>query len=498
MLKVSQQDFIRTAHRVYGKSIRQIAKETGHSRNTIRKMLKGEYEHYKVRNNQVYPALGNYVEIIEKWLKDDLQNPRKQRHTARRVYNRLVNEHGFTGAESTVRTHVRKARMKISGSDDRAFIPLCPPIGQEAEIDWGTASAFIANNKTVIKFFCMRAKYSGKHFVRCYPCERQGALFDAHIHAFEFFGGIFPVLIYDNMTTAVRKVLLGKDRQLQESFEKFKAFYNFEARFCNVAQGHEKGGVEGMVGYSRRNYMVPIPHAESLAKLNEKILQECLNYGSHRISGKDRSVNEDFENEKGFLIALPPHRYSNIRTFSGKADKYATVIIDRNRYSVPTRYAGLKVSIVLSFEQVKIYCLKKLAASHKRVFGCGKWQLNPHHYLKLIQKRPLSFASARPIKKWRAMWPDSHESLLKHFCIKQGQNSGIKDFLSVLMMYKEYTDAEMEAAIEKAVESGVSTHHGVKHILFSAKPEESFTPLEGWPAVSDPDLSTYDQLGGAI
>ncbi len=96
------------------------------------------------------------------------------------------------------------------------------------------------------------------------------------------------------------------------------------------------------------------------------------------------------------------------------------------------------------------------------------------------------------------MWPDSHKSLLKHFCIKQGQNSGIKDFLSVLMMYKEYTDAEMEAAIEKAVESGVSTHHGVKHILFSAKPEESFTPLEGWPAVSDPDLSTYDQLGGAI
>ncbi|MDM8515603.1 IS21 family transposase [Desulfobacterales bacterium HSG16] len=495
---MSQQDFIRTAHRVYGKSIRQLAKETGHSRNTIRKMLKGEYESYKIRNNQVYPVLGKYVEIIEKWLKSDLQNPRKQRHTARRVYNRLVNEHGFTGAESTVRVHVRKVRMKISRSDDKAFIPLCPPIGQEAEIDWGTASAVIDNKKATIKFFCMRSKYSGKHFVRCYPCERQEALCDAHIHAFEFFGGIFPVLIYDNMTTAVRKVLLGKDRQLQESFEKFKAFYNFEARFCNVGQGHEKGGVEGLVGYSRRNYMVPIPHAESFAKLNEKILQECLNYGSHRISGKKRSVSEDFENEKEFLIALPPYRFSNIRTFNGKADKYATVIVDRNRYSVPTRYAGMAVNIVLSFEQVKIYCFKKLAASHMRVFGCSKWQINPHHYLKLIQKRPLSFDSARPIKEWREKWPDSHESLLKHFCIKQGQNSGIKDFLSVLMMYGEHTAPEMEAAIEKAVESGVSTHHGVKHILFPAKPEESFAPLEGWPLVSDPDVSTYDRLGGEI
>ncbi len=411
MLTVSQQDFIRTAHRVYGKSIRQLNNETGHSRNTIKKMLKEEYERYKSRKNQVFPALGDHLETIEKWLKDDLKNPRKQRHTARRVYNRLVKEHGFTGAESTVRAHVRKAKMNLSGYDGKAFIPLCPNMGQEAEIDWGTASAVIGKDVTRIKFFCMRSKYSGKHFVRCYPCERQEALFDAHIHAFEFFGGIFPVLIYDNMTTAVRKVMLGKDRQLQESFAKFKAYYNFEARFCNVGQGHEKGGVEGLVGFSRRNYMVPIPHVESMAELNEKILRECMNYGDHIISGKERSVTENFENEKEFLIALPSHLYSNIRKFDGKADKYATVIVDKNRYSVPPRHAGVKVSIVLSLEQVKIYCFKKIVASHIRVFGSNKWQLDPVHYLELIKKRPLSFDSARPIKEWREKWPESHESL---------------------------------------------------------------------------------------
>ncbi len=498
MLTVSQQDFVRTANRVYGKSIRQIMKETGHSRNTIRKMLKGEYEKYKVRDNQIYPALGNYVGIIEKWLRDDLKNPRKQRHTARRVYNRLVNEHGFTGAESTVRAHVRKAKMMISGCDNKAFIPLCPKVGKEAEIDWGTASAMIDNDLTRIKFFCIRSKYSGKHFVRCYTCERQEALFDAHIHAFDFFEGIFPVLIYDNMTTVVKKVLQGKDRQLQESYAKFKAYYNFEARFCNVAQGHEKGGVEGLVGFSRRNYMVPIPNAESIAKLNEKILQECINYGNHIISGKERSVNEDFENEKEFLIALPHHCYSNIRKLDGKVDKYSTVTFDRNRYSVPTRYAGLKASMVLSLDQVKVYCFRNLVASHIRVFGCNKWQLNPDHYLELIQKRPLSFDSARPINEWRAKWSDSHESLLKHFCMKQGQNRGIKDFISVLMMYRDYTEPEMEAAIAQAVESGISTQDGIKHILISAKHEESFSPLEGWPPVSQPDLTNYDRLGGEV
>ncbi|MCP4158254.1 MAG: hypothetical protein GY757_61715 [bacterium] len=292
--------------------------------------------------------------------------------------------------------------------------------------------------------------------------------------------------------------MLGKDRQLQESFARFKAYYNFEARFCNVGQGHEKGGVEGLVGFSWRNYMVPIPHVESMAELNEKILQECINYGSHIISGKEQSVNDDFENEKAFLIALPSHPYSNVRNFNGKADKYATVIVDKNRYSVPTRYAGVKVSIVLSLERVKIYCFKSLVASHKRVFGCNKWQLDPDHYLELIQKRPLSFGSARPIKEWREKWPESHESLLKHFCKKQGQNRGIKDFVSVLMMYRDYTVPEMGAAIEQAVETGVSMGHGVKHILFSARHEESFAPLEGWPTVSQPDLSNYDRLGGAL
>jgi transposase len=195
MLKVDQYGYIRTAHRVYGKKIRQLARETGHSKNTIKKVLRGEYSGYTQRSKQPYPVLGPYLEIIDKWLTDDKGQPRKQRHTAARVYRRLKKEHGFTGGETTVRKYVKEAKLRYGLSGQQAYIPSEPTIGGEAEMDWGNCHAVIAGEAARLKFFCMRSKYSGKHFVRCYPCERQQALFDGHIRAFSFFGGVFPVLI---------------------------------------------------------------------------------------------------------------------------------------------------------------------------------------------------------------------------------------------------------------------------------------------------------------
>lgn len=163
------------------------------------------------------------------------------------------------------------------------------------------------------------------------------------MRTFAFFGGVFPVLIYDNLTTAVRKVLRGKDRVEQEGFCKFKAYHSFEARFCNPDNGHEKGGVEGLVGLARRNYMVPVPEAESLEGLNEKVLRQCFAYGNHRMGGRDRKVNELYEDEKEYLLAIPEQAFSNVKIIDGRADKYATLIVDKNRYSVPSRYADFRV-----------------------------------------------------------------------------------------------------------------------------------------------------------
>jgi transposase len=292
MLTVDQYSYIRTAHRVYGKKIKQIARETGHSKNTIKKALRAEYSGYKPRLKQPYPMLGGYLKIIDQWLEEDKQRPAKQRHTAVRIYHRLKAEHDFQGAETTVRRYVREAKLRLGVGSRQVFIPSDPQAGIEAEVDWGRCHAILGGVQTVLKLFCMRSKYSGKHFVRCYPCERQQALFDGHIHAFSFYGGVFPVLIYDNLTTAVQKILTGKKRVLQEFYDKFRGYYNFSPRFCNRGQAHEKGGVEGLVGYCRRNYMVPVPEAESLEALNEKLLADCLSYGDHRIAGREQSVNE--------------------------------------------------------------------------------------------------------------------------------------------------------------------------------------------------------------
>jgi transposase len=499
MLTVDQYEYVRIAHRVYGKKIREIARETGHSRNTIRKVINNEYTGYSPRQKQPYPSLGPYIGTIDKWLENDRDVPKKQRHTGTRIYNRLKHEKGYKGSISTVLRYVRVARQRIGVESRQVFIPLEPQVGQEAEVDWGQCTAILNGQKVRLKFFCMRSKFSGKHFVRCYPCERQQALFDAHIHAFSYFGGVFPVLIYDNITTAVKKVLVGKNRTLQEEFIKFKSYYNFTPRFCTPGEGHEKGGVEGLVGYARRNYMVPVPQAENLEELNTKLLQECQAYGGHRISGKGDSVNKMHEQEKSCLLDLPDMEYSNIQTANGKSDKYSTVIIDKNRYSVPTEYAYLKIRAVLKVDKVDLYYGSKKIAEHNRLYDVNKWSLKAFHYLELIGQRPRAFANARPIKQWKESWPECYEELLTRFCISKGKTKGIKDFIQVLLLHKKYNGQDIKTAIEKALHADVSCSTAVFQILKNQLEKPIlFNRLPNWEILPTPDVSIYSQIGGGL
>lgn len=500
MITVDQYSYIRTAQRVYGKKLREIARDTGHSRNTVKRALRQEYCGYSIREKQPYPVLGPYLDIIDRWLKGDKDNPKKQRHTARRIYNRLCHEHGFQGSERTVRRYVHAAKKRLGLGVGDVFIPLDPELGLEAEVDWGRCHAVLDGVYTQLKMFCMRSKGSGKSFVQCFPCERQQALFEGHIRAFQFFGGVFSTLIYDNLSTAVEKILRGKDRKLHESFVKFRGYYNFEPRFCNPGQGHEKGGVEGLVGYARRNYLVPIPEAENLEELNEHLLEQCMAYGDHRIAGKEKTVNELYEQEKEHLLSLPGFPFSNIETYFGKVDKYATVIVDKNHYSVPIGYAGLQARMVGYVDHVDIYYGSKRIASHRRRYGNNKWQLDPFHYLELILIRPQAFESARAIKQWRKAWPGCLEKLLRHFCEKQGQSKGTKEFVRVLMLFKEHDEREVISAVEEAVSANVSSSEAVEQILlFRTVPQdEVFVSLPNWETLPAPDVSVYDRIGGVI
>jgi transposase len=492
---MDQYEYVRTAHRVYEKSIKQICRETGHSRETVRKVLRSEPFGYSPRTTQPYPVLGPYLPVIDQWLEEDKQRPKKQRHTARRIYDRLVREYGFTGGRSTVRHYVRGAKVHLGLNVAKAFIPLDPEVGREAEVDWGTALAIIGGKPTTVKFFGMRSRYSAKHFVRCYPCERQQAFFDAHLYAFAFFGGIFPVLVYDNLTAAVRQVLRGRGRVEQTEFTKFHAYYNFTPRFCNPAAAHEKGGIEGLVGYVKRNYFVPLPEADSFEALNQQLLAECLAYGDHRLQGREQTVNEFFLEEQTGLLPLPAVPFTITQISGGKVDPYATVRVDKNRYSVPSRYVGFKVQIQMDIDRVDLFHAGKRLATHLRVFGNNKWQLDPDHYLELIQQRPGAFQEARPIRQWRQHWPPALERLLARFQASQGETGGIKDFVNVLLLYREHPAAAIQAAVELALEHQISSSAGVRHILLHTHGTPTPAPLSQWPATLPPDLSVYRQLG---
>ena len=178
--------------------------------------------------------------VVEGWLRADRDQSVKQRHTAHRVWQRLVDEHGFTGAEPTMRRWVRERKMRLGWHRPGAVVPLDPEQAREAEVDWGTAWVRMGGEDRQVKLFCMRSRYSGKAFVQAYPWERQEMFLDGHIRGFDWYGGVFPTVVFDNLKTAVKRILRGKERVEQKRFTAFRAHYTFEARFCNPARGRRK------------------------------------------------------------------------------------------------------------------------------------------------------------------------------------------------------------------------------------------------------------------
>lgn len=257
----------------------------------------------------------------------------------------------------------------------------------------------------------------------------------------------------------------------------------------------EKGGVEGGVGFTRRNYMVPVPHADSFEDLNAMLLRDCQAYGRHTISGREKTVLELHELEKGHLVKMPDAVFDNLQPVTCKVDKYCTAIVDKNRYSVPSCFCGIEVSVLLGVDRVNIYQKSKLIASHPRLYGNNKWQLEPDHYLELLEERPGAFNSARPILQWRKSWPASLGTLLTRLCQSLGETKGIKDFINVLMLYRTFDAQDIMAAVEMALESSISSSDGVHHLLLFARDTESHAPsLAQWDSLPPANMEQYSQL----
>jgi hypothetical protein len=341
-----------------------------------------------------------------------------------------------------------------------------------------------------VKLFVMRSRYSGKPFIRAYPWERQEMFFDAHMHAFHCYAGVFRELVYDNLSLSVKRILRGKQRVEQERFVAFRSYYTFRARFCNPAQGREKGGVEGLIGFARRNFLVPLPRVENFEELNELLLVRCEQYGGHRIGGREdsRTVQERFQAERSQLLPLPERAFENFKAIRVKVDRYQTVRVDRNRYSVPRAYVGRWLWAHIGCEKVAVYAQDRKVAEHDRVFSNSQWQIDPLHYLDLIGERVGSFESARAIVQWRGDWPKEYEVLLGRLRLRQGESRGTREFVRILGLHAQYERAQVECAISSALQYECASYESIRHLIRrrqSASLEAKPLPAELIPGVTD-------------
>lgn len=382
--------------RLAGNSQRQIAKQLHISRNTVRKYWDGdsvpwerkEYERTAtILTDEVKAFIENCIH------EDEKEHLKKQQHTARRIYNRLVDELNFTGGESTIRRYVQQVRMQTP----EVFIPLSFSPGDAVQIDWGEVTIYLQQVKTPVYIFCARLCYSGAPFVRAYRRQNSESFLDALVRMLEYYGGTPRKVIFDNAKIAVKDGF-GAHARSQDTYAALAAHYGFEAIFCNPASGNEKGLVEGLVGFIRRNVCVPVPKVEDLEELNKTLYEKCQQYSSHHIYGKDAPVGEMLQFEQKHLYPLPAYKYDVAKKTHARVDRFSTVRFDTNNYSVPANYCGKEVTIKALPEKVQILSKNNMIAEHNRCLAHKQCIYTLEHYLPILEQKGRAIFYAKPVK----------------------------------------------------------------------------------------------------
>ena len=500
MISVDDRERIRRAYFLEHKSIRKIAKELKHSRDMVKEAIESaEPGEYTLQQPRPAPVLGSYLPHIDELLAESERLPRKQRYTGHKIYEQLQKE-GYTGSESGVRRYIGQRRRE--GKKRPVYIPLEFDPGIDGQVDWGEAEAIIAEEPLTVHLFLMRLCYSRKLFVRAFPGEKQEAFFEGHELAFYHFGGIPHRLTYDNLKTAVKRILEGRNRQEQDKFTAFRSHYLFQSRFCTPGQGHEKGRVEDGVGFARRNFLVPPPRVDSFEQLNDHLLASCLADDQRRIDRQPVTIGEAWAQEKAQLLLLPKHDFDLGIPHSVVLNGYSQVEFETNRYSVPAEQAYRNLVLKAYPFRVDILFSKEVIASHPRCYGHKQDILDPLHYLPLLEQRPGAFEHAQPIRRWRKKWPPIYEHFLKRL-EEQGQDGhGIREFIRVLDLHRAHPADLVAHAMEQALEYGCVHADGVALCLHqllnpeSPAPSLAFDSQSPWAAVATqpPDLSCYNRL----
>jgi hypothetical protein len=389
------------------------------------------------------------------------------------------------------------------------FVPQSYQWGQEGQVDWFEATARLGGEACKLQVFAMRSMGSGDAFHRAYTNATQQALLEAHEHAFEYFGGVFQRLRYDNMTSVVKKILRGRQRIETDRIIAFRSHWRYQSEYCNPASGNEKGGVEGELGWYRRNCLVPVPEAQDLAALNEQLLTSCVANRSRTILGKSMTIGQASEHERAFLTLLAEEEFPIHETlYPLIVDGKGRVKVKTNWYSAPL-WPGLRVTALVWPLLIEIRRDGECVAQHPRCYGRGHQILNLEHYLDVLEKKPGAMAGSTPLQQWRqaGRWPECLDRIWHQLEQRHGRSMGTREMITLVRVGSVDGWDRLIAAVEEALRLGVSDAAAVLHIFRMPDAEqrrkyamdlaEELVQFERpMPAIDDYDLLLADPKGG--
>jgi transposase len=458
MFEVEIYGRVRRAVRVEGRSQRAVAKEFGLSRETVRKMLEfavppGYRRQQPIRR----PKLGPWIGVIDAILDDDRQRPPKQRHTAKRIFDRLREEHRFTGGYTIVKDYVHTAMLR----GQEMFVPLTHPPG-EAQADFGEALVVIAGVEQKAHYLAMDLPHSDDCFVVAFPAETTEAFLEGHVQAFAYFGGVPTRILYDNTKIAVARILGGEERLRTRAFSELQSYYLFADKFGRPAKGNDKGKVEGIVGYSRRNFMVPIPRASSWEELNAQLAERCRDRRQRRLRGYQETIGERFERDRAAILPLPVTPYEACEKISARVSSLSLVRYRTNDYSVPTEYGHRQVWVKGYVHEVVIACASEVIAKHQRSYEREAVVFDPLHYLALLEQKTRALDQAAPLVGWQL--PECFAQLRR---LLEGRlkKHGSREYVQVLRLMENFAVEEVTYAVEQALRLGTISFDAVRHLL---------------------------------
>jgi transposase len=486
-------------------TIQGVARQFGVHRRLVREAVQSAVPRQKSAPVRPRPRLEPVAAFIDGILEADRQAPRKQRHTAHRIYERLREEYAAHPiAESTVRQYVRERKAALGLLRRETFVPQSYAWGSEAQVDWYEAYADLGDERVKLQVFALRSMASGAAFHRAYPHATQQAFLEAHEQAFDYFGGVFRRLRYDNLTAAVKRILRGFRREETARFVAFRSHWRFEAEFCTPAEAHEKGGVESEAGRFRRNHWVPVPRAHDLADLNAQLRAACQSDEQRTVAGREQPVGAALLVERAHLLPLAAEGFDLTEVSFPHVNSLGCVKVKTNAYSVPVK-AGTPVQVRLGAAHVEIWHAGRRVAHHERCYGRYQEILDLEHYLDILEHKPGALAGSKPLEQWRQLgrWPASYDALWAELIARQGRAAGTKAMIELLQLGRQHGQAHLRAAVETARALGCWDAAAIRHLLATPTLAHPAPPALAASALARfdrplPTVDVYDELLTAV